>query len=378
MEAAVKKQTIFFLICLFAIINFDLLADDKAKDNIKIDTTASRMIVHAPVANVRLCPKKVNICKLGKKTDKRPRCSQILFGEKVWGKDQKNSDEVHVRLVIQKRFDGKKWVGIPGFVNKDKLSKVLAFPQYTAILQDHLTPLYVSMNSNKKPLMYLSMGTLLETKEVNNHWQKITLNGKKYYIPNKTNILKLSCKVETNTDTIRKNIVNTALQFLNTPYVYGGRSFFNKNTKKPKTGVDCSGLINLAYLAGAGLVIPRTSRNQKRNCTILKKASELKAGDLIFFAKNDLTQRVVHVAMYIGNGKMIESSGSKDANKKKIGVRIITVEEKIGVPFDSIESEKTVTKTGKLIFLGTCLQSHKKIKKMRSLLFQEPSNPFIC
>ncbi|MCR5202435.1 MAG: C40 family peptidase [Lachnospiraceae bacterium] len=90
-------------------------------------------------------------------------------------------------------------------------------------------------------------------------------------------------------------IVKYALQFEGNPYVYGGTSL----TK----GCDCSGFVMSIY-AHFGYSLPRTSRAQS---VVGKKVkfSNLKKGDLIFY-KNDSV--VGHVALYIGDGKVIHAS----------------------------------------------------------------------
>ena len=82
--------------------------------------------------------------------------------------------------------------------------------------------------------------------------------------------------------------VNKALQQLGTPYVYGAAD--------PNKGFDCSGLTSWAY-GKAGVNLPRHSGDQ----TIGQKVSQqdLAPGDLVVWQG--------HVAMYVGDGQMIEA-----------------------------------------------------------------------
>lgn len=96
-------------------------------------------------------------------------------------------------------------------------------------------------------------------------------------------------------------LVDEALTWLGTPYRYGGND---------REGVDCSGLTTQVYLKALGMKLPRTSRDQQRYCVAVERAS-LTPGDLVFFAIGSDTTRVSHVGMYVGEGKMIHSSGSK-------------------------------------------------------------------
>jgi cell wall-associated NlpC family hydrolase len=91
----------------------------------------------------------------------------------------------------------------------------------------------------------------------------------------------------------RANIaINAAMQYLGTPYVWGGASH---------SGVDCSGLIMLAYDA-AGIAFPHYSGAMYED-TMRVPLVDIEPGDLIFYGY-DGDQ---HVAMYVGAGKMIEA-----------------------------------------------------------------------
>ena len=94
---------------------------------------------------------------------------------------------------------------------------------------------------------------------------------------------------------IRNSIVQFALKYEGNPYVWGGTSLTN--------GADCSGFTQSVFRS-FGISIPRTSRSQAvsgRRISI----SDLQPGDLVFYARNG---SINHVAIYIGNGKVISAS----------------------------------------------------------------------
>ena len=94
-----------------------------------------------------------------------------------------------------------------------------------------------------------------------------------------------------------QEIVDYALQFVGNPYVWGGNSLTN--------GCDCSGFVQQVFKA-YGYSTPRVSRDMARTYSRVS-ASEAKAGDLVFY--HDLRTGVVdHVAIYIGNGKIIHAN----------------------------------------------------------------------
>lgn len=101
-----------------------------------------------------------------------------------------------------------------------------------------------------------------------------------------------------NVSQLRTNMLDYAMKFLGTPYVWGGNSL----TK----GVDCSGFVKQIFTyAGYGQNMPRVSRDQASKYKKIS-ASEAKAGDLVFY-HNLSTGVVDHVAIYIGNGKIIHA-----------------------------------------------------------------------
>ncbi len=102
-----------------------------------------------------------------------------------------------------------------------------------------------------------------------------------------------------------KEAVAEARRYLGTPYLWGGSS--------PKTGFDCSGLVQWAY-AKAGIQIPRVTDQQ-----ILAEGAEkvgrkhLLPGDLVFF--RDDTGYVHHVGMSLGGNRFIHAPHTGDVVK---------------------------------------------------------------
>jgi cell wall-associated NlpC family hydrolase len=89
-------------------------------------------------------------------------------------------------------------------------------------------------------------------------------------------------------------VINTAMKYLNVPYVWGGSS---------PSGFDCSGLVLYCY-AKIGISLPHSSRMQYNYGRHVSR-SELKPGDLVFFYNP-----IHHVGIYIGNGNMINATGN--------------------------------------------------------------------
>ncbi|WP_257161876.1 C40 family peptidase [Corynebacterium cystitidis] len=111
--------------------------------------------------------------------------------------------------------------------------------------------------------------------------------------------------VESGDNAMGKAAVAAAKSQLGTPYVWGGSQ---------PGGFDCSGLTSWSY-AQAGLEIPRTAENQTVGQQV--SADQLQEGDLVVWDG--------HVAMYAGDGQMIEAGDPVQMSPLRT--------ENIGMPF---------------------------------------------
>lgn len=104
----------------------------------------------------------------------------------------------------------------------------------------------------------------------------------------------------------KKYILETASMYLNTPYLWGGRS---------PLGIDCSGFTQMVYRL-QGIKLPRDSYQQAEIGKTVKLIKESKLGDLAFFKKEN---KINHVGIIMKNNHIIHASGK---------VRIDTLDEK--------------------------------------------------
>jgi len=93
-------------------------------------------------------------------------------------------------------------------------------------------------------------------------------------------------------------IVETAYSYLNTPYLWGGKTEF---------GLDCSGLSQMVYHLN-GIAINRDASQQAKQGELVAFLSEAKAGDLAFFDEND---RITHVGIVLDEQKIIHAAQGK-------------------------------------------------------------------
>lgn len=107
-----------------------------------------------------------------------------------------------------------------------------------------------------------------------------------------------------------EDVVAEAKKYLGLPYVWGGTD--------PNKGLDCSGLVQLVY-KNLGYDLPRVSYQQAAEGRPVASLADAQPGDLLAWDNSSRNNGVDHIAIYIGNGKMIE------APRTGLNVRIIDV-----------------------------------------------------
>lgn len=111
------------------------------------------------------------------------------------------------------------------------------------------------------------------------------------------------------------NILQTAHEMMGRPYLWGGTS---------GKAMDCSGFTKTVYYLNA-LELPRDASQQVQvgmEVEIDSTLQNLETGDLLFFGnKATATQkeRITHVAMYLGDGKIIHASDRVQIESLKRG-----------------------------------------------------------
>ena len=94
----------------------------------------------------------------------------------------------------------------------------------------------------------------------------------------------------------RQNVVAYALQFVGGKYRAGGND--------PHTGADCSGFVKYVMEHAAGISMNRSSSSQATQGHKIS-SNDMQPGDLIFYGSGS---SISHVAMYIGDGKIVHAS----------------------------------------------------------------------
>lgn len=171
----------------------------------------------------------------------------------------------------------------------------------------------VCLNVREEPSMDGFIWTQLNCDEmqvvervVDDNWLEIALNSTTGYISSEFTELGyyltegVAWSPLDDTTETRRNLVNYGMQFLGTPYKYGGLSLTQ--------GIDCSGFTQEVFKT-ANVSLHRESYNQKTQGVAVASIHEAKPGDLLFYT--DEKGAVNHVAIYIGSNQILHACESR-------------------------------------------------------------------
>ena len=88
-----------------------------------------------------------------------------------------------------------------------------------------------------------------------------------------------------------------AKQYINAPYLWGGKSIL---------GIDAPGLVQVVFSIG-GIQLPRNEAHQVEFGQVIDFLSEVKAGDLAFFENSE--SKITHVGILLNPNQIIHASG---------------------------------------------------------------------
>ena len=176
--------------------------------------------------------------------------------------------------------------------------EVKAAEGYSGKIFRHWTRLRTGKSKKAKVLKTLKVGTAVTVYGTSGSWRKVSVAGKTGYVPKQ--YVYVGTKAPSLTgSTYEKGqtVAEFAQRFVGNPYVWGGTDL--------NRGADCSGFIGSIYRS-FGYKLPRSS-SELRSAGRKVSYSQKQPGDNICYNG--------HVAMYIGNGKIVHASSRKTGIK---------------------------------------------------------------
>jgi hypothetical protein len=249
--------------------------------------------------------------------------SQLLYGERVTALEAKG-DWISIRADEQESFmPAQNWQGYPGWVRAEDLVSAEA-PTPNSVVR-----VRQALVQRGDDILTLGVGTRLLRLSHSKGMSSVRL------LDGTIGQMTSDCLYEpppTPTAASRAEIIRTAELFLGTSYYWGGRAGVQPD---PKIGVDCSGLVSLAYRIH-GRDVPRDSHEQKLKSRLIR-SEELLSGDLVFLTDNENSTSITHVMIFTGGDGLIES--------RKSSGRVLrtTFLERFGRTVTKIESGDVVT-----------------------------------
>jgi len=224
----------------------------------------------------------------------RIRCSQALKGE-ILRVLYKYEDQLLVQqsdltlgwvskgeVIVKKKSLYKEWkkgnYAIKGKaikITNKKIAKRLHSPEHSGTME----PANLGCHSE------LVSESVIDFKKNN----PIQNNQKISEIKTRQNVNQKKILKQVQDDKMKNKIIKEAEKYLGVKYVLGGKS---------ENGIDCSGLVQLAYKDSLGIILPKHSWDQKKVGRKVK-LENIKTGDLIFLIKKENEHKHVGIAEVI-------------------------------------------------------------------------------
>ena len=214
-------------------------------------------------------------------SDKSEMVTQLLFGEHFEVLEEKKS-----WTLIRTAYEGYEcWIDKKQFL---PLKDIKGISESTTAITTEIVQLAEDQNKSIIPIL---LGSSLPK-----YNKKSFSLGKEEYSFDGDSVFPFAKKKE-------HSIIEVAKWYLNTPYLWGGRSPF---------GIDCSGFTQMVYKLN-GIKLKRDAWQQADQGKVLGFIEEAKPGDLAFFDNED--GKIVHVGIILAAGRIIHASGKVRIDK---------------------------------------------------------------
>lgn len=177
-------------------------------------------------------------------------------------------------------------------------NNVEAASGYSGKIIRHWCKLRTKKSKSSKSIKKLKVGTKVTVLSTSGQWRKVKVGNRTGYVLKKYVYISTSApKLTGSTYNKGRIVASFAQRFVGNPYVWGGTSL--------NYGADCSGFVGAIYRC-FGYSLPRSSYDLRKAGRKVSYANK-QPGDIICYNG--------HVAIYIGNNKIVHASSRKTGIK---------------------------------------------------------------
>jgi len=252
--------------------------------------------------------------------------TQLLYGEPVRVLRSDNGWAA-VEAVEQPEFTHtNRWQGYPGWVDASVLRPLEPLLAPTVVVTEKWVSTWEDPFAMTPSAWRFPLGTRLRATDIGGmFWRVELVDGGLVWMP-REHARSLRELAALSPAAKRQAVVRNAQLLVGDEYYWGGRSPHGLPSAGRVTGVDCSGLVNLAYRA-AGIGIPRDAHEQFLRAQAVDTPQP---ADLVFLSERGHPERIVHVMLYAGEEQLIEGPGTG------LAVRRIAVKTRLGRPLSDL------------------------------------------
>lgn len=243
------------------------------------------------VVNAPICPLMSQPCHDCERSD------EALFGMVVEVLEQTTPG--HWRVRTPYRYEG--YAPVRALIPNDQSARDWAALPKRVVLHKNFCDVLSAPRYQSWPLVTLPLGAVVAVTEppeadpetgLPNGWQMVALpDGAEGYVRSGWLDAYYDNPIRLPERELRARICDTAKLYWRTSYRWGG---------KTPLGIDCSGLTSMSYLLN-GIIICRDARLMDGFPIRPIRREEIKPADLLYFPG--------HIALYLGDGKYIHSTG---------------------------------------------------------------------